>query len=219
MMRNVFPLTPVIAHERLTTEEGRDNFIGARRSIIDKLLMREGPELLACETSSRDKTVISFVYLKNGILQEKTGGFIMDKPSKDIYPAMNAVWGEVEKAIENSKREQYPMMALVSTLKKPPYGMRTRSISLIVAAVFRQYILRGNLAFEYRKSPSNIEHITNINGEVLDNAVMSAESYTLIYNDVSEKQKAILFGIATAFDVPYESEEALSRIEWVTHLC
>lgn len=206
MMRSVFPLTPVIAHERLTTEEGKDSFVSSRRSIITKLLMRDGPELLAKETDARDRTVIDVVYRKNGILQVSGSDYALDEPDRAAYPATNAVWREVETAIQSSRTTPVPMSRLVAALRRPPYGMRVRSISLIVSAVLRKYVLRGNISFAYDKSHSSSIRITKIDGTVLDDAVISADKYHLIYTDIGQKQEAILFGVATAFNVPFSPD-------------
>ncbi len=206
MMRKVFPLTPVIVHDRLTSQDGKDSFVSARRAIITKLLARDGPTLLARETNSRDKTVIDFVYRRNGILQSVGSTYVIAEPDNALYPAMNALWHEVEKAVDAAKAAPLPMSVLVSTLRKPPYGMRLRSIPLIVSAVLRRYVLRGNISFESARGQALSSRITRIDGTVLDDAVMSADQYRLVYTEIGQKQEAILFGVADAFNVSRSAE-------------
>lgn len=219
MMRNVFPLTPKIAHERLTTESGRDNFIGARREIINKLLMRNGPELLARETSSQHKTVINFVYKKNGILREKHNKTIIGVPDSSAFLAMNKVWGEIEDFVQDAGKAQeaLPMVDLITTLRRAPYGLRIRSISLIVAAVFRTYIQRGNLSFEYRESSSSLNIITKIDGKILDDAVLSADKYKLSFTDIGKRHEAILFGIASALSIDFSQDSDKGELIELIH--
>jgi len=201
MMYRVFPMTPKIAHERLTTEEGNDNFRGARRSIIDKLLQQDGPTLLGRETHSQQKTVITFVYRKNGILRPTPTGFVLDRPEGKEYQGAAKVWDEIEAFIEQAKKSAVNMTELVGKLRQPPFGVRTRSIPLIAAAVFRKYIQRGNLALDYRRSTSSSQRISRLDGTSIDDAVLSAEKYQLVYVDYGEKHEAILTGIADAFGV------------------
>lgn len=203
MMREVFPLTPRIGPDRLTIEEGRDSFAGARRAIIDKLLMHDGATLLAKETSSQHKTVIEFVYRKNGILKPTESGFVVGQPDDSIYPAMSAVWSEIDAFIEKSKEAPVEMSDVVSTIRKPPYGLRVRSISLIISAAWRKYVQHGNISFDYRKSGSSTSRISRINGQVLDDAVISASKYRLVFTDISKKHEAMLFGVATAFGIDF----------------
>jgi len=207
LMRKVFSQTPVIAHERLTTEEGRDSFISARRAIIDKLLKPNGAELLAKETNRRDKTVIDFVYQKNGILRSSETGYELGKPDAAQYGAMAAVWDEIEKLLKEAKEKPLPMGEAVAVLRRPPYGMRSRCLSLLFAAVLKPYIQRGNISFEYDKSKSSATRVTRVNGEVLDDAVVSwPDKYRLVYTDIGEKHDAILFAMASVFDVPAGEE-------------
>ena len=144
---------------------------------------------------------MSAKYRSCGILQTSANGFTLDEPKPDTYPNMNAVWREIEKQIDAAKHEPVPMVALVSALRKPPYGMRTRSISLMVAAVFRKYVLRGNLSFG-----TSTTRVTKIDGTVLDDAIVSADKYRLVFTDIGQKQEAILFGVATAFNLPFSAE-------------
>jgi len=202
MMREVFPLTPKITHERLTSDEGKDTFKKSRQEIIDKLLQRDGAEQLAKETNTQYKTVIDFVYKKNGILiQGKDGKFIITEPDEKKYPAINAVWKEIANVIKDAKKSSFLMAKLINKLRKPPYGMRQRSISLILAAVFNPYILRGNLSFELSKSRSGINRINKIIGDVLDDTVFSSDKYSLVYINISQNQENILFGMADAFGI------------------
>ena len=205
VMSKVFPLTPRINHERLTTEEGRDNFVATRKSIITKLLMRDGPEQLSKETTAQSKTVIDFVYRRNGILRMEEGDWVADMPNESAYPAICAVWLEVERNINAARTASVPMKTLVSSLRRSPYGMRTRSISLIVAAVFRPHIQKGNLSFECA-GPRSTTRISKLDGDAIDNAIMSADGYTLVYTDVGQKAQAIIAGFAKVFNVP--SDEA-----------
>lgn len=205
MMSKVFPLTPRINHERLTTEEGRDNFVATRKSIITKLLMRDGPEQLAKETTAQSKTVIDFVYRRNGILRMDGAEWAADIPDENAYPAMRAVWLEVERSIDAARTASLPMKNLVSSLRTSPYGMRTRSISLIVAAVFRPHIQRGNISFEC-SGPRATTRISKLDGDAIDNAIMSPDGYALVYTDVGQKAQAIIAGFADVFGVP--SDEA-----------
>jgi hypothetical protein len=153
MMRKVFPLTPRIAHDKSVTEEGADSPKRARRNIIDKLMQPEGPTLLGQETNSQEKTMIRAFLTDQGILIQAKGWadrFEIRKPPESTNEAVAAVWGETESAIEKAKSGPLPMTDLVTKLRRPPYGMRTRSISLFVAPALRPYVLRGNLSLEYQ---------------------------------------------------------------------
>ena len=86
MMYKVFPNTPKISLQRLTTETGKDSYIASRRAILDKLLLHDGPEQLAKETSARDKAVIEAVYKRNGILRQSGSQFKVGNQTRTNIP-------------------------------------------------------------------------------------------------------------------------------------
>ena len=129
---------------------------------------------------------------------------------------MNALWTEIEAQLEISRTEPLSMAALCAALRRPPFGMRTRSLSLIISAVMRESILKGNISFEIRKSGTLSKRISKIDGIVLDDVISSANDYSLVYMDIGEKQRAILFGVANAFGVePSKDTDVGDLIETV----
>ena len=206
MMRNVFPLTPPIAHDRLTTDEGRDSFVAARRAIIDKLLLPDGADLLAKETSKQLRTVVEFVYRKNGILHPSGKGHVVSQPDTKRHPQMSAVWDAVMEQVEKAKDEPVGMACIVGALRRPPFGLRLRSISLLTSAVFRPFIHRGNLSLEPRRGGSAATRVVKLDGRTLDSSVIAADSYNLVYTDIGEKHEAILLGVARAFGLDPDPE-------------
>ena len=201
MMRRVFPLTPRIAHERSVSDEGSDSPKRARRNMIGKLLVPEGPTLLAKETNAQEKTLIRAFYIDNGVLVARPNGRRdCTKPAEAANPGVCAVWSAIEKAVDEAKAGPYDMHRLVSMLRGAPYGMRIRSISPFIAAACRPYILRGNLSFEPTRGGERISRIT---GEALDEAVLNPEKYRLVFTDIGEKQDAILQGVAEALGVSF----------------
>ena len=211
MMRRAFPLTPRISHARLTSEEGRDNFVNTRKSIVDKLLQRDGADLLARETSNQHKNVINNVYVHNGILLRAPNGARLAVPDAETHEAMSAIWKVVENFVSRAKHQSpapQSMADLVATLKRSPYGLRSRTIPLIVAAVFRDYVLRGNLSFVKRGRPVN-----QLNGGVIDDALINPQDHELVFTSIGESHRAILKGLATAFDVEYDEENEMAMVD------
>ena len=211
MMRKAFPLTPRISHARLTSEEGRDNFVNVRKRIIDTLFRRDGAVQLARETSNQPKTVITHVYMHNGLLFRDANGARFTEPDAQTHEAMSAIWKVVDAFISKAKRQSpapQSMADLVAPLKRAPYGLRSRTIPLIVAAVFRDYVFRGNLSFVKRGRPVN-----QLNGAVIDDAAMNPDEHALIFTSIGENHRAILKGLGTAFELEYDEDNEMAMID------
>jgi len=206
MMNKVFAQTPKIVHDKLTTDDGTDSFKRERKEVIDKLLQKDGPQLLAQETSNKHKNIIDNFYKRNGILKIQSGKPAdIAQPVETEYPAIHAVWKIVEAGIAKAKNTDgipIPMSDIINTLRKPPYGIRLRSIPLLLAAVLRKENLLGNVSL----IESN-RRIEKINGDVLDKATFSSNSITLHYEAFGDIQKAILYGVAKTYDLDTSREK------------
>lgn len=211
IMRRVFPLTPIVSHQKLTSDEGKDNFTGVRRALIDKLLLTNGAQLLAQETSAQSKTVIAALFQRNGILVTGAKGPEIREPDAAQHEAMSGVWKEVVAFVDRAKKASptpLPLADLVSTLRRPPYGLRPRTIPPVVVAALRPYALRGYLSLTKSGRPIN-----SLSGVLLDDALMSPENYCLVYTSIGDKHKAILQGLAAAFDLEYNAENENGMVD------
>lgn len=201
MMFAVFNLTPRIAHERLTTEEGKDNFAATRKAIIDKLVQRDGPEQIHKETYAQSRTVIDFVYKRNGILTSHGNRFTVACPDAAKYPAMAEVWKEIGRFADKVRAEPQPLAELCNVLRRPPYGIRSRCISLLAAAVFRAQAAKGNLSLMHVRGRSGPIRLPRMDGEAFEQAFGSPGDYRLEFKDIGDDARAIVLGFAGAFGV------------------
>jgi hypothetical protein len=205
MMFSVFNLTPKIVHDKLTSDDGTDSFKRYRQDVVEKILLKDGPKILSQETSKPHRNIIDSFYKRNGILKIQNKVVEIDAPNEAEYPSMSAVWTTIEEGINNAKNSNgipISMSDIINTLRKPPYGLRTRSIPLILAAVLRKENLLGNISLL-----EGTKRVEKINSEIIDKAVFSATSIKLHYEAFGEIQKAILYGVAKSFDLDTSKEK------------
>lgn len=205
MMFKVFDQTPKIVHDKLTTDDGNDSFKRERKEVIDKLLQKDGPQLLAQETSTKHKNIIDNFYRRNGILKIQTTKSDIIQPNEAEYPAMYSVWKIIEDGIlkaKNNNGVSVPMSEIVNTLRKAPFGLRVRSIPLLLAAVFRKENLLGNVSLL-----EGNRRVEKIGGEIFDKAVAASNNVNLHYEAFGEIQRSILYGVAEAFDLDISKEK------------
>ena len=204
MMRAVFPKTPHIVHDRLTSEEGRDSQSTVRKEVMNDLLAPDGPKHLATETGKKNKTAIDAVFVRTGILQKHGSTWVLAQPAYEREPGAHDAWAAVDSCVTEAMEHSIPMRQVVDTLRRPPFGMRVRSIPLVVAAVFRKYIDFGNLSI----IAASGKPAERIDGKTLDDALLWPAGYTLAYREVGAKQMAVRDGIAAAFELfPSEAED------------
>lgn len=205
MMFKVFSDTPKIVHDKLTSDDGNDSFKRERKEVIDKLLQKDGPQLLAQETSTKHKNIIDNFYKRNGVLRIQSGKADIIQPGETEFPAMHSVWKIVEDGIAKAKGNNglpVSMTETVNTLRKPPYGLRVRTIPLIIAAVFRKENLLGNVSLLEGNKRAD-----KINGEIIDKAAFHPTTINLHYEAFGEIQRSILYGVADAFELDTSKEK------------
>jgi len=213
VMGAVFPLTPAIRHDRLTQRTGSDTFRKYRQPVIDMIFSADGPMLLKRETDEAQKHVIAATLELTGVLREEGGEWIVGRPDEDSQPEVAAVWDVVAGFIDQAREsgDPQPVKPLVETLIGPPYGVPRRALSLFVAAVMADDARRGNIMLDHQRTKYNKERIREPSGEDVDVMVHEPERYQLLYVEVSDTQRAILSGVAAAFDVPLAETDEVSH--------
>lgn len=199
MMRESFPSTPLVLREELKKTDGNDTFKKHRKPVIDNIFREDGPEALAKEVNAPVKSVIDAILKANNILVKRQGTWILEKPSDN--PNMARVWSAIEDFTLSCNMPGKPVSQLIQLLLSPPFGIRKRSIPVILACPLRKYILRGNLTIKERELPFN-----KIDSEVIEAVVSNPERYTLIYAEVGERQRAIVDGMCKVFEIEPSGE-------------
>jgi len=210
MMRLVFRDTPRIAHDRLTSDEGSDSQSSVRKEIIGELMSADGPSRLAAQSQQKLKRAIDAVLRRTGILRQQASGWIVAEPDAADQPEMQAAWSAVEACIQESMDHSIPLKKVVDCLKSPPFGMRARSIPIVVASVFRKYLDFGNLSIVGTSGKA----LERADSRALDEALLWPGNLTLVYREIGAKQMAVRDGIGAAFDIfAAEGEDGDSCIQ------
>jgi len=215
VMNEVFPYTPPVPHDVLANERKKDTFRKFRVPVIDRILQPDGPKTLVGETAAAQKHVIDALLRTNGVLRTESGGYIIGRPDPNRHQAMAAVWDEIDSFVKRARSgERIEMSELVQRLRRPPYGLPVRSMPVIFAAVVRDPAMRGNLEFIQTKRTYSTVHalFTSLNGETIEDAFQSPESYVLVHIDLSQQQRAFLSGLASAFGVELPRTDSVAEL-------
>lgn len=203
MMGEAYPNTPIVVRNELKEIDGNDTFKKFRKSVIDNLLKEDGASQLGSEKSLEllpkgmarpaTKDVIN-VLKNNNALVKKQGVWVIEKPADN--PNMAKVWDAVDTFILSCRMPGKPASPLIQTLLSPPFGIRRRSMPIILATPLRKYVLQGNLTFKDRESV-----VDKIDSELIEAIVANPERYTIVYTEVGERQKAIVDGMYKVFEI------------------
>jgi len=213
MMEDTFPFTPSIAREELTREEGSDTWRSRFRiPIIDTVLSPKGPSLLSQETDRVKKHVIEVLYKYHNILKYDDKEWLIVKPSSS--PENNAIvriWEQIDSFVRDADTPR-DFVELVRKLMLPPYGLRSRTIGLILAPVLREYVLHNNLIMQYQGTP-----VDKIDGALLeDRIIFRVQTIKVLYQEVTEKHKLIWQAIAETYGIAETDLESTFRaiVNW-----
>lgn len=199
MMKEAYPYTPRVLRDELIRVDGNDTFKKHRKPVIDNILREDGPEALAKEVNAPVKSVIESVLKANNILVRKEGSWVIEKPLDDIN--MSKVWNVIDDFILTCTTPGKPTSQLIKNLMSPPFGIRRRSIPVIIAVPLRKYILRGNITLKEKELP-----FSKIDSELIESVVANPEKYTIIYAEVGESQKIIVDGMCKVYGLEYSGE-------------
>jgi hypothetical protein len=199
IMREAYPYTPRVLRDELIRVDGNDTFKKHRKPVIDNILREDGPEALAREVNAPVKSVIDSVLKANNILVRKKGNWIIEKPLDDVN--MSKIWDSVDDFILSCTTPGKPVSHLIKILISPPFGIRKRSIPVILAVPLRKYVLRGNITLKEKELP-----FSKIDSELVESVVANPEKYTMIYAEVGESQKVVADGMCKVYGIEYSGE-------------
>jgi len=216
MMENTFPYTPSIAREELIKEEGSDTWRTRYRiPLINTVLSPKAPSLLIRETDSVKQHVIEAIYKHHKILRQESGKWIIEKPiSSPDNNAMVKIWEEVDNFIKRgyatNSFNDFP--ELIRMLRLPPFGLKRRTIGLVLAPMLRKYVLHGNLILKFKGEP-----IEKINGELIEERVVSkSQQIKVRFQPITEKGRAILSAVSDVFNSSENDTETVYKtvVNW-----
>jgi len=216
MMESTFPYTPSIAREELVKEERSDTWRTRYRiPLINVVLSPKAESLLIQEADAVKRSIIEVIYKRHGILREEGGNWILEKPkSSPDNNAIVRIWDEIDEFIKRGAAvyafSEFP--ELIKKLKSPPYGLKQRTIGLILAPVLRKYVLQNNLIFEWKGQP-----IEKIDGELIEERiVLKGQQIKVRYQAITDKHREIVSAVADVFGSSEKDLESVYRavVNW-----
>lgn len=178
-MDKTFPQTMPIAHEKLVDEVGTDSYKQHRAAAITALL--EQPlDHVANITSKPVAFVVNAELIKNGWLRQEDGEWVLGRPDQARHPNAAAVWDTIERYLVVQTKRYNTFLSLITDLTDPPFGLRRRTIPVLLAAVVRCHLS----ALSFYEGPAT--------AALLEKAVQKPSEVHLIYAALSNEQRWVL---------------------------
>lgn len=219
LMYRVFPDCPIIGEPKLAMDDFGGNW-GYRkdcRDIVMKLTENGAAQRLWEETAAAPKHIITQIFKTNGILKKNLAGdYVIEKSDPDAFNGASKTWDCFKKYIDMAKQRPVEIKNLVRALRKPPFGMKCRSMPLFFAAVAHEELALGNISFEFQRNAKSLDKITAIESDTLEKVFTTPEKYKLIYVDVGENQKTLINVLGKLYEVVFNSgDPSLERVKKV----
>lgn len=215
MMKEVFPYAPPISREELVNENKSDTFRKYRIPIIDNLLQPDGPERLAKEVDTVRRHIIDAVYTNNGVLRKEYSKWLLAKPvDSSKYEPMVKTWEVIDRFVTPKESEKQAELSefskLIDGLQRPPFGLKKRTISLILAVVIRKYCLNNNIVFV--SSPKGAYRIEQkVTGELLEEMIKNPSKWLVAFREITLKDKEIIEACAEVFGAEDKDLESVAK--------
>lgn len=190
-METAFSLTPK-SNDEIMRPAARDGLAGARRVVVDTLLEQTGPAMLVRE---KDQAQLRLARLLITVQMLKTAPRpMLSRPTEDEGSA--AVWDYLADLQPSLKQSPRGLDDIVRTLRSAPYGLSTRVIPLLIAAVLRDDIRAGNIVIERARNGDYQKK--RVDGATLDEAINDPTNHRFRYFSVTDMQFDAIEGLLMA---------------------
>lgn len=136
--------TPRIYNEAFNRRDPSSQQVRATEKVIDALL---GPDLgstLGLSGRGPEIGIVQSALRATGLLVEGPEGWRICRPDTGFNPegfgAMANVWEVINDYLTSATERELPLAPLVQRLQVPPFGLRLGVLSVLIAAVIRNYL-------------------------------------------------------------------------------
>lgn len=128
----VYHKTPIFDNELINKEKVSPAIYKPRKTLLKILIENSEQENLGLDpdTFPAEKTIYLSLLKQNGI--HRKNGEVWELGGPDTNSGFNKLWDECEEFFESTKSGKRPVTDLISTLMKPPFGLKNGFIELWV---------------------------------------------------------------------------------------
>lgn len=135
----VFDKTPVIQNELINRRQPSSTAIGARNLLIEAMLTQGDKESLGIQGFPPQLSMYLSLLQETGIHRNENGGWGFFPPKDDSDKGIKAVWQAIDNFFTETENERHTIAELYEILKRPPYGMKSGPLPILLCAALLHY--------------------------------------------------------------------------------
>lgn len=215
-MDEAFPLTLRIPHDKLLETTSSDSYRAHRVTAVNALFQMPLDQLTAMPVKPVQFTVDS-VLCQTGWLRQEGSSWVLGRPDPIENPISAAVWEVIEGYVTRPSKAPVSFLKLYDDLTSPPYGLRPRTLPLLLAAVIR----------EHQASITLVQggQVVQPSGDVMEKLVKEPQKTTVFYARLTNQQRWVLELFLEVFQAitPLSEEGPIGQVKrlitrWINRL-
>ena len=135
----VYHKTPLIRNELINRRKISGAVTTARRKLIQAMLENSDQENLGITGYPAEMSVYRSLLSDTGIHREVSGMWGFYPPKPDDKNEIKHTWNAIEAFLEASEGERQPVVEVYERLMKPPFGVRSGPLPILLCAVMHHY--------------------------------------------------------------------------------
>ena len=168
----VYDKTPILRNELINRQQISGQASSARRKLIGGMLDSQGQEKLGIDGYPPEMSIYLSLLVDTGIHRPVSGVWGFHPPIADDKNGMFATWSAIEGFLSECEVERQSVAKLYERLEKPPFGLRSGPLPILLCAVLLHY--EAELALYEEGS-----FVADISMAVFERLIKSPEKFEL----------------------------------------
>jgi hypothetical protein len=194
--RKNFDKTPYINNEMINRKYPRKTLINARKKLVFGILERTGQPSLGLDGFTPDVSMFRTILLHSGlyrpIVHEADNSWRFALPEEIEDKALAKVWEKIRVFLTNTGKNK-SFDEFFTSLKKPPFGVRSGIIPILFAAGMRAF----PSAFVIKDKKGN--YLEDILPSTIEDICQNPCDFSISVEELNENRKRFLTGIYSLF--------------------
>jgi hypothetical protein len=188
-----------IPHDKLLETSGNDGQKSSRTAVVQALL--DSPlDQVANLPLKPVAFIVDAVLKETGWLRLERDKWVLGRPNESAYPNSAAVWDKIDNYVTSHRKQYVSLRLLMDDLTSPPFGLRPRTIPLLLAAGLREH--KASLSF------ATLGKTIDLSSDLVEKMVKEPGGVYLVYAALSYEQRWVLEQIMDTLAIGELSENA-----------
>jgi hypothetical protein len=193
--RAVYGKTPKINNEMIVRKKPSAVVVNARKKLVMAILERSGQEELGISGNFPDRSIFRSVLLGTGLYRkDRHGRWAFAPPQGITDDGLRDIWGRLRDFLTTPSDRPKDIRVLFDELARPPYGLRSGLLPILVAAALKAF--PSAISLTHRG-----EYVQDILPSQVEGLCRNPSDYRVVVLDVDDHKLAYLRDLYQEFSV------------------